>query len=419
MMIETEPKQEYDVVIIGGGPAGATTAALVAEQGHDVLVIERDQFPRFKIGESLMPGTYWTLQRLGIFDEMKRSVFVRKHSVQFYTPSGKAAAPFYFSENEPIERSQTWQVLRSEFDQMMIANAHHKGAQVLHGANVLEVLFEENKAVGVRVKMPDKSIRTIKATVVVDASGQSALVAHKLKIWEKEDGLQNAAIFSHFEGVRRDTGIDEGATIIFHTEKQDSWFWFIPLANNVVSIGVVGDIEFLFKNRSETPEEIFAAELAKCPALQPRIEGAKQLFPLKTTKEFSYRSSQLAGDGWVLIGDAAGFVDPIYSSGVFLALKSGEMAADAINEAFTQGDFSGRQLGSFGPEYLRGVDAMKNLVYAFYTREFSFGRFLRKYPECRKDIVNILVGNVYREPVNGLFEQMAEFGVPSVQSSST
>lgn len=401
----------YDVIIIGGGPAGATTAALVAEKGHNVLVLERDEFPRFRIGESLMPGTYWTLKRLGIFDKMKKSTFVRKYSVQFYGPSGKAGAPFYFKENEPEERAQTWQVLRSEFDQLILDNARSKGAQAKNGVQVLDILFEGERAVGVSAKLPDKSIKEFYAKVVVDASGQSALLSRKLKLSKAEPCLQNAAVYSHFEGAERDCGIDEGATIVYHTQDGDSWFWYIPLANNVVSVGVVGHIDYLLKSRNQEAQEIFEQELAKCPALQPRLEGAKQLFPVKTTKEFSYKAERIAGDGWVLVGDAFGFVDPIYSSGVFLALKSGEMAADSINEALERDDLSGEQLGKFASDYLPGVEAIRKLVYAFYTKEFSFAEFLKKYPECRKDIINILVGNVYDRPVNGLFERMEEFGV--------
>ncbi|MFQ5651106.1 MAG: NAD(P)/FAD-dependent oxidoreductase [bacterium] len=404
---------KVDVIIIGGGPAGATTAALVAETGRKVLVLERDQFPRFRIGESLMPGTYWTLQRLGLFDQMKKSAFVKKRSVQFYGRSGRAGAPFYFSENEPGERAQTWQVLRSEFDQLMLENARQKGADVRHGVQVVDVLFEGERAVGVRARLQDKSIQAFYAQVVVDASGQRALLSRKLRISTEEPRLQNAAIYSHFEGAARDEGIDGGATIIFHTQDGSSWFWYIPLHRNVVSIGVVGHIDYLLRRRKQGARAIFDEELAKCPALSPRLAGARQLFPLKTTKEFSYTADRIAGPGWVLVGDAFGFLDPIYSSGIFLALKSGEMAADAINDAFENDDFSAARLGAFAQEYLAGAEAIRKLVYAFYTREFSFARFLKQYPHCRKDIINILVGNVYREPVNGLFERMEAFGVQS------
>ena len=398
----------HDIIIIGGGPAGSTVAALLAEKNLDVLLFEREKFPRFSIGESLMPGTYWTLKRLGVLDKMKASVFPKKYSVQFYSKSGRASAPFYFFENDEHESSKTWQVLRSEFDQMLLDNAEEKGAEARQGVSVLGVLFEGEKAVGVRAKLPDKSIEEFRAKVIVDASGQSALISRKLKMSSVEPGLKKASIYTHFEGGVRDEGVDAGATIIYHTRNQDSWFWYIPLPNDVVSVGVVGSLDYLLQNRKDDAQKIFDAELEMCPALKPRLENARQLFPFRVTKDFSYRSRRLAGDGWVLVGDAFGFLDPIYSSGVFLALKSGEMAADAIIEAFEKNDFSGRQLGKFGPEYVSGMEAIRKLVYAFYTKKFSFAKFLKRFPDCRDEIVNILIGNVFRDEVNGIFKPMAE-----------
>lgn len=398
----------HDVIIIGGGPAGSTVAALLAEKNLNVLLFEREKFPRFSIGESLMPGTYWTLKRLGVLDKMKASVFPKKSSVQFYSKSGRASAPFYFFEHDEHESSKTWQVLRSEFDQMLLDNAEEKGAEVRQETSVLEVLFEGDKAVAVRAKLADKSIEEFRAKVIVDASGQSALISRKMKMSRVEPGLKKASIYTHFEGGVRDQGVDAGATLIYHTQNQDSWFWYIPLPNDVVSVGVVGSLDYLLQNRKDDPQKIFDAELEMCPALKPRLDNARQLFPFKVTKDFSYRSNRLAGDGWVLVGDAFGFLDPIYSSGVFLALKSGEMAADGIVEAFEKNDFSGRQLGKFGPDYVSGMEAIRKLVYAFYTKEFSFAKFLKRFPDCRDEIVNILIGNVFRDEVNGIFKPMAE-----------
>lgn len=402
----TDTANHYDIIVIGGGPAGATVAALTAEAGHRVIVFEREQFPRFKVGESLMPGTYWTLKRLGVLEKLKASAFPQKYSVQFYSKSGKPSAPFYFFDNDSHESSKTWQVLRSDFDRMMLDNAREKGAQIEHAVNVLEVLFEGKRAVGVRAKFPDKSIKEFYAKVVVDASGQSGLLSRHLQIKRVEPELKKASIYTHFKGGLRDNGIDEGATIIYHTRDEDSWFWYIPLPNDVVSVGVVGSLDYLLQNRNDDPQKIFEDELDICPALKPRLEKAEQSFPVKVTRDFSYRASQLAGDGWVLVGDAFGFLDPIYSSGVFLALKSGEMAADAIHAAFEKNDFSGKQLGRFALDFISGMEAIRKLVYAFYTKDFSFAKFLKQYPECKKDLVNILIGNVFREDVNGLFEAM-------------
>ena len=407
----------YDVIVVGGGPSGATTAALVAEKGHRVLLLEREESPQFQIGESLVPATYWTFQRLGMLEKLRATAFPKKYSVQFFGRSGKASDPFYFFENDPHESSTTWQVLRSEFDRMMLDTAREKGAEVVEGATVLDVPLDGDRARGVRVRLPDRSEATISAAVTVDATGQSAFMAHRMKMKRVEPNLRKGSIYTHYEGAVRDGGIDEGATLILSTANKDSWFWYIPLPDDRASVGVVGSIDYLLQNREGTRAEIFAQELALCPPLQERLARARQVFPVKVTKDFSYRSERLAGDGWVLVGDAFGFLDPIYSSGIFLALKSGEMAADAICEGLEKGDVSAAQLGRFGDEYLDGMEAFRKLIYAFYSKEFSFAEFLKRHPECKQGIVDILSGNIYKEGIHEIFAPMGEMCDLSAYSS--
>lgn len=398
----------YDVIVIGGGPAGSTTAALVAEHGHRVLLLERARFPRFQIGESLMPGTYWSFKRLGVLEKLKKSAYVRKYSVQFFGASGRGSAPFYFHRHDPHESSVTWQVLRSEFDRMMLENAREKGACVRQGAAVQEVLFDGDRAIGVRTKSGDGNLQDLHARVVVDATGRSALISRKLGIKTEEPTLKKASLFTHFESGSRDEGIDEGATLILHTRTKDAWFWYIPLAGDVVSVGVVGDIGYLLQKRKGAPQEIFEEELDRCPPMKDRLKRACQLFPMKVTSDFSYRARSVSGAGWVLVGDAYGFLDPVYSSGVFLALKSGEMAADAIHEAILNDDFSAKQLGKWGDVFIPGMEAIRKLVYAFYTKEFSFSRFLEAHPECLDGIVDILSGKIFINDVTPIFEPMGK-----------
>ena len=403
-----EIKAAYDVVVIGGGPAGSAVATLVAEKGHQVLLLEREAEARFKIGESLMAETYWSFKRLGVLDKLKASAFPRKYSVQFFSKTGKGSAPFYFFHNNPHESSTTWQVERSQFDQMLRDNAAQKGAQVRLGAAVRQVLFDGERAVGVQAQFGSGSPVDIGAKVVVDASGQSSFIARKLKLKEVEPTLKKASIFTHFKGAHRDEGVDEGATLILHTQQRDSWFWYIPLSEDRVSVGVVGDLDYLFKGRGGEAEQTFYEEVEKCAPIKQRISDAQQLFDVKTTQDFSYRSRQIAGAGWVLVGDAYGFLDPIYSSGVLLALKSGEWAADAINEGLDKGDLSGGQLGRFGPDFVAGMEAIRKLVYAFYNKEFSFAQFLRQHPQCQQGVVDILIGDVFKDGVNDIFTPMGQ-----------
>ena len=400
--------REYEAVIAGGGPAGATAATLLAQRGHRVLLAERTAHPQFKLGESLMPATYWTFERLGMLDKMKQSHFPKKMSVQFVTASGRESKPFYFFENDSHESSQTWQVLRSEFDQMLLDNAAEHGVEVCRGLSLKEGIFDGDRAVGARVQRLGGEPIELSSKVLVDATGQSALLARRKGIRELEPALKNAAIYTHYEGARRDEGIDEGATIIYQTECKKSWFWFIPLPGERVSVGVVGSIDHLIRERSADPRQTFEEELDRCPLLAERLTEAQQAMPVGVIRDFSYRTAEQAGDGWVLVGDAGGFIDPVYSTGVFLALKSGEMAADAIHEAIEAGDLSGERLGCFADEYRAGVEALRTLVYAFYRPDFSFARFLERYPECRGELVDMLVGNVYDKPVDRIQRALRE-----------
>jgi len=403
----------YDCIVIGGGPAGSTAATLLADAGRKTLVVERTRFPRFHIGESLMPETYWVFKRLGMLEKLKASNFVRKHSVQFVNASGKESQPFYFEDMNPHECSVTWQVLRSEFDRMMLDNAAEHGAEVWQDSNVSDVILEAPqedvypRATGVVVSREGGPPQRLSARVVIDATGTNAMLSRRLGIRRPDPKLRKAAYFAHYKGCRRDSGRDEGATLVLSTKDQDGWFWYIPLPDDIVSIGVVGDLDRLITANRQTPEKTLESEIANCIALGPRMEKATRVSPVHVLSDFSYRASRCAGEGWVLIGDAFGFLDPMYSSGVYFALKSGEMAADCINEAFAANDFSAGRLSQWGAEFSEGMQAIRKLVYAFYTREFSFGSFIRQYPHTKKNIVDLLIGNVWRPGINDVFEPMS------------
>lgn len=387
---------EPSVIVIGGGPSGTTASTLIAQKGYRVRLFEREKQARFHIGESLIPQTYWVLQRLNMLPKMKSGHFVKKYSVQFVGSSGRLSEPFYFVDHKPHESSQTWQVRRSEFDEMMLQNAIDHGVDVQRGVRVLEVLFEGDRAVGVRLQDEAGQERIERADVIVDASGQSTLIQGKLGLREWDPELKKAACWTYWEGAYRDVGHDEGATVVLQVQGKAGWFWYIPLHDNIVSVGVVASYDYLFKNReSKDFETIYREELDKCPAVKERIKSAKQADIYRAAKEYSYRSSQVAGNGWALVGDALGFLDPLYSSGVLLALKSGELAADAICEGLAKGDTSQAQLGNWQTDYFRGMERMRQLVLAYYSG-LSFGRFVADHPHRKGDITDLLIGDLFR-----------------------
>lgn len=401
-------RESYDVIVVGAGPAGCTVAALVAAAGHAVLLLDRETFPRPRVGESLMPATYSTLERLGMLERMKASGFPRKHSVQFFSARGRSSLPFYFTEVSEGESSVTWQVERGAFDAMMLDNAAARGAEVLQQANVKDVLIDDGRAVGVRVELPGGDTLELSSRVVVDASGQTALLSRKLGLKRSDPQLRHVSYYTRYRGALRGEGIDEGATLIMHTCRPRVWFWYIPLPGDQTSVGVVGPLTQLVEGRSGGPQAIFDEEAAGTPHLLERIRDARRVSPVQAIRDFSYISDAIAGDGWVIAGDAFGFLDPIYSSGVFLALKSGELAADSIVDALARDDPSAARLGRHGPTYVEGMEAMRKLVYAYYDEGFSFADLLRRHPECREELVNLLIGNVYTHPHDRLFAAMGE-----------
>jgi flavin-dependent dehydrogenase len=388
-----------NVVVIGGGPAGSTVSTLIAQQGYRVQLFERESFPRFHIGESLIPETYWVLKRLNMLPKMQASAFVKKYSVQFVNSKGKLSEPFYFMDHKPHECSQTWQVLRSEFDQMMLGNAREHGVDVQQGARVLDVLFDGERATGVRVDLGDGKPQEVRADVVVDASGQSSMIASRFKLRQMDGQLKKAALWTYYEGAYRDSGRDEGATLVIQTTGKEGWFWYIPLHKNIVSVGVVASMEYLFDGRGGDHEKIYLEEVERCPAVKERVSVGKRAAEFRATRDYSYRSSQAAGDGWVLAGDAFGFLDPLYSSGVLLALKSGQLAADAVVEGFKSGDLSGEQLGKWGPDFIKGMNRMRRLVCEYYDG-FSFGSFVRRYPHLKGHLTDLLIGDLFKDSVD-------------------
>jgi len=400
--------EHYDAIIIGGGPAGSTAAAVLAEKGRRVLVLEKEKFPRYHIGESLMPFCWFTLERLGMLPEMEKIAFVKKHSVQFVTPDGRQSQPFYFFQHYDHPSAVTWQVERADFDLMLLENARRKGAEVRELTPVRRVLKDESgRVIGVEARTERGESVEFFAPMTIDCSGREQVATARDGWRMKDPQLNKLAIWTYYRGAKRDPGIDEGNTTVAYVEGR-GWFWYIPMRGDIVSVGIVADKEYLF-SESKDPAQILAREIGRNAWIADHLATGTQFGEYWVTSEFSYRSKHCAADGLLLAGDAFAFLDPVFSSGVFLALKSGEMAADAVDAALSANDVSGGRFVEYGERLCRGIENMRKLVYAFYDKDFSFGRMLKAYPQHRGRLTDSLIGDLFDRDFTELHAAISEF----------
>ena len=318
---------DCDVLIIGAGPAGTSTAAILAEYGHRVIVLEREKFPRYHIGESLIPFCFGPLERLGMIPKLRESAFVKKYSVCFVQPDGRASQPFYFFNRYDRETiAQSWQVVRSEFDQMMVEHARERGATVREQVTVKSLVRDaDGRVLGVTATDSTGETVEIRAQITIDATGKEALTSNQLGWRLKDPYLNQIAIWTYYDGSTRGTGLDEGqTTVAFVPEK--GWFWHIPQHNDRVSVGIVAEGKYLTRDGVKDPEAIFQREIGENAWIKDRLSTGQCTGEYWVTSEYSRHSRHCASPGLLLVGDAFAFLDPVFSSGVMLALKSGVMA---------------------------------------------------------------------------------------------
>jgi flavin-dependent dehydrogenase len=400
-------KTKYDAIVVGAGPAGSTTAALLAEKGRDVLVVEKEKFPRYHVGESLMPFCYFPLQRLGLVDTLMESANPRKYCVQFVREDGFLSQPFYFFQHFDHPSSTTWQVWRSEFDKMILDKARENGASVMERTKANKLLKSNNRVVGIRAESDDFGQLEINAPIVVDASGRDCFAARKENWMVRDPELKKVALWTYFKDAKRDPGLDEGATTVAYLPNK-GWFWYIPLSDGMVSVGIVAERDYLFNGTTKDHATIFNREIHNNEWIKDHLVGAKQTGEYRITGEYSYRNRYCASDGLVLAGDALGFLDPVFSSGVFLALKSGVMLADEIDHALKAKDFSAKSFHEYGKMMQSSIETMRKIVYAFYDENFSFGDLAKRGEHLRAALTDCLIGNVDDNEFRELFDAMSD-----------
>jgi flavin-dependent dehydrogenase len=374
----------YDVAIIGGGPAGSTAAALLARAGRRVVLFEREKFPRFHIGESLLPFSMKAFTRLGLHEKFSSAGFLKKYGGEIMGACSDTGTKFYFKDGYRSQTDHAYQVTRSDFDKVLLDHAAESGAEVHEQTLVSDVIFQDQevtlsyKSVRDPIESARYAARTsqrdvpategeIQARYVVDASGRTSVLGRQFKIKKTYGHLQKLSIFAHYKGLWRPEGIDGTLTVLIRAV--DRWFWLIPLSDERTSVGVVLDSE-IFRKSKLSADDFLEQALAEQPSIMKRMRNARRVSKTYVEADFSYRSARLYGDRWLLTGDAAGFIDPIFSSGVFLAVFSGEKCADALNEVLDQPRKAKRLFARYERSVNRAMDVYLRFVNAWYTKEF-------------------------------------------------
>ncbi|HSH93974.1 MAG TPA: tryptophan 7-halogenase, partial [Roseimicrobium sp.] len=375
---------------------------------HRVLVLEREKFPRYHVGESMLPFTYGPMERLGLVDRMRQSAFVKKYSVVFVSPSGRASQPFYFfNRYDRNTVAQTWQVLRSEFDEILLNNARDKGAMVMEETSVKELIKDGQRIIGVRAVTKDGQSHDFFAPITLDCTGKEAFATVRQGWRVRDPYLNKIAVWTYYKGSKREMGIDEGqTTVAFVPEK--GWFWHIPQHNDMVSVGVVAEGKYLTRGGVRDAKAMFDRELGENAWIKAHVSTGEQVGDYYITSEYSFHSRHCGSEGLLLVGDAFAFLDPVFSSGLMLALKSGVMAGDEVHRAILEKDFSPARFEAYASSLRQGIENMRKLIYAFYEPDFSFKKVIDKYPEMAGDITDCLSGDVNKD-FSHLWKAIAEF----------
>lgn len=387
---------DADVIIIGGGPSASTLGTLLAQDGHKALIIEKDIHPRDHVGESLTPSTNLIFERIGFLDKMNDAGFIHKPGTGWNAPRSplwKFIEIWLFEFPLPsAPQPYTYNVERDVMDTMMIRHAHENGVKVLQGVKVKTVLFEGDRAVGVRAQVDDGWERDLYAKVVVDASGRRCLLANQLKLKQKDPNFNQFCIYSWFEGVKEPPERNKGFTLFYFIGLNQGWSWHIPLRNGRASMGVVVDKKD-FQKSGVSHEEFFYSLVARNKTFTDAMKDAVRVRPWWIEGDYSYKISQFAGPGWLLIGDALRFVDPIFSSGVDVALFSALYAYETITAAWITGNEQA-EFGKYQQRVETGVDVWYELIDTFYKLQNLVTRYATK-PGWREQIVRTLQGNPY------------------------
>ena len=393
-------REQYDAAVIGGGPAGTTFAHLLSRAGHAVLLVERARHPRFSVGESLLPATMPLWRRLGVAERFEKAGFVRKYGAYFCFADGEQPEYSHFPNASRWVADHSYEVRRADFDQILWDAALETGVDARDQTDVEEVIFERGRAAGVRLRLADGGRAQVRARLVADCSGRATLIGAQLALRERDPNLHRVALYCHYGDAIRSTGEDAGTIAVVATGF--GWMWLIPFADGGASVGAVLDRECYGQRRRAGADHdaIWREVLQQVPAVARRLRGAPQTRPVEATADFQYRLRELAGDGWVAIGEAGAFLDPVFSSGVHLAMTGADRASRAATRALAGGRLPvAGDFARYARESRAQLGVYARFIYAWYDPAFRevFVRPPHGRPGVewlRREVVSVLAGSV-------------------------
>jgi flavin-dependent dehydrogenase len=415
----------FDVVIAGGGPGGSICSAQLAKRGVSVLVLEKAHHPRFHLGESLLPQSMPVLKQVGVFDEVA-SRFIVKRGANFHESGTLKQSRYDFAE--AFDRSTTFafEVPRDEFDEILARHAQTCGADVREGWTVTKFNLDEATNGGfayVEATDPSGKSHTFETKLAIDATGRDSLIAHATRSTEKVPELDKTAIFSHWNDAWRDEGDRAGdiQIVVFGQAEETGWFWSIPFKDGRTSIGAVVASGWIKKRKvpGAPIQNLYDQAIAESPAMQRIVSGAKQSMPAAAAADFSFRVRDLAGPGWLVIGDAGGFIDPLFSTGAHLAMYGGFHAANTIADALSRGALKQGDFVAWAALVRKGAELFLGSVQAFYRGSLTPYLFADdQHPFLRRAITSMLAGDVFTGDERWAREMRARFPATTTLDAS-
>jgi flavin-dependent dehydrogenase len=407
-------RYDFDFAVAGGGPAGSSAAISLRQQGHSVVLFERETFPRFHIGESLLSTANDAFAALGVTKQIESASFPEKWGARLFTHDGQNGRYVDFTCVREVTRPQTYQVRREEFDRILLERAREVGVDVREACNVITCEFAADAAILDVASRVDVAARRVRVRALVDATGRGGLIARKFNLRTEEPRLANVAIYSHYMNLPRLEG-PRPDDIRLIARNDAGWFWLIPISKELTSVGVVLPKALYRRLANGSPEETLNSTIADTPIVAELMREARREWPVRVEKDFSYSSSAYAGDRWILAGDAGSFLDPVFSTGVSIAMESGIEAAVELHRALARNDFSAATFAAFSRRQRKRFETFRRFVVGFYTPQFRDIFFSPEPPRLIfRSVATILAGkwnaSLWTRFLNQLF-----FGMISIQ----